>query len=166
MPVGVYFRAPDRVAVELFMRADTISPIGREPGCDGIRLKHIDHVVLLGKLVAAITGAQWAVDLTGSVTIIPPPDTRPVDRDGWANLPEDSPWATGPWVGEIGDRTRDVLASLDPDQIPSVAATWAAAEEISWFMDQETAGHIIDDLRTLAQRAVHADEHLYSWASL
>lgn len=113
-----YFRAADRAAVELLMRADTISPVGREPGCDGIMLKHIDDTVVLGKLVAAITGAPWAVNLTGSVTVFPPADTRPVDHDGWVNLPEDSPWATGPWVTEISDQTRDVLASLDPDRIP------------------------------------------------
>jgi hypothetical protein len=105
--VGVltdYFRAPDAAAVEHVMREDTVSPVDRDPGYDGVTLKGVDDVVLLGKLVTAITGTEWAPGLTGSVPIYPPADTRPDGAGGWAELPADSPWVTGPWVSEIAEQ--------------------------------------------------------------
>lgn len=161
-----YFRAPDAAAVEHVMREDTVSPIDRDPGYDGVALKGVDDVVLLGKLVTAITGTEWAPGLTGSVPIYPPADTRPDGAGGWAELPADSPWVTGPWVSEIADHTRHVLASMDLERIASVAAYWARADEFGGSLDQETAEQMIGDLRALAQRATQAYEHLYCWKSL
>jgi hypothetical protein len=159
-----YFRAVDGAAVEQAMGLDTTSPTDRDPGFDGVPLKGIDDVVLLGKLIAAITGVDWASNLTGSVPVYP---SAAPPRDGeWAELAEDSPWVTGPWVTELGESTRQALASLDPSAIPAVAAGWAAAEEFDGDLDPSAAQKIVAELQGLARRAEEAGERLYCWASL
>ena len=160
-----YFRAADGAAVEAAMRLDTASPMGREPGFDGVAFKELDEVVALGRLLAAITGVEWASHLTESVPIYPPAGTAPKGGD-WAGLADDSPWVTGPWVTELGEGTRHALASLDPASIPAVAAEWAAAEEFEGELDASAAEQIIGELQGLARRAEEAGERLYCWSCL
>jgi hypothetical protein len=160
-----YFRAADGATVEQAMRADTTSPMRREPGFDGVAFRELDEVVVLGRLLAAITGVEWASGLTESVPIYPPAATEPKDGD-WAGLADDSPWVTGPWVTELGEGTRHALASLDPASIPAVAAGWAAAEEFDGQLNPAAAEQIIADLQGLARRAEEAGERLYCWTCL
>jgi hypothetical protein len=159
-----YFRAPDRAAVLALLEVDVSSPL-RDTAFDGVALKVIDPVVLLGKLVSAITGAEWSPSLTAAEPIYPPADTRP-DADGWHDLPEESLWATGPWVYELGERVRDALATLPSERLASVAAKWSGSEEFRGGLDQEVAEELVGELRALAERSVNAGERLYCWTSL
>jgi hypothetical protein len=115
--------------------------------------------------LAAITGVEWSPELTDSVPIYPPAATAPKDGE-WADLPEESPWVTGPWVTELGEGTRHTLASLDPSSISSVAAQWAAAEEFGGHLDPVAAEQMMGELGALARRAEEAGERLYCWVSL
>jgi hypothetical protein len=160
-----YFRARDRAAVLAALQDDSSSPLYREAAFDGVALKGIDSVVLLGKLVSAIIGAEWGPELTAAEPIYPPADTKP-DNDGWRDLPEDSPWTTGPWVEELGDHVRDALATLPSDRLASVAAEWSGSEEFWGGLNQEAAEEVIVELRALAERSANAGERLYCWTSL
>lgn len=161
-----YFRAPSRAAVIAALGDDLYSPLDGASGFDGLALKGIDDAVLLGQLIAAILEVEWTPDLSRSTVVYPPAETKPADREAFSDLPADSPWVTGPWVTELSAETRDVLASLDAERVPSVAATWAAAEEFGGSMPVDSAAETIVAFRELAARAADANELLYCWICL
>jgi hypothetical protein len=158
-----YFRAPSRATVIAALGDDPYSPLDKPSGFDGLALKGIDDAVLLVRLVAAILDTEWSLDLADSTVIYPPAETKPSD---WTSLPADSPWATEPWVTELSAETRGVLASLEPERVPSVAAEWASAEEFHGTMPLDYAAETIVALKELATRAAAADELLYCWICL
>ncbi|MEV6302781.1 hypothetical protein AB0M02_25435 [Actinoplanes sp. NPDC051861] len=144
-----YFRAADAATVVRLMAEND----GGSP--DEVELvdaKGIDPVVSLGKLIGFIVDEPWSVDLVRSSLVWPSGD----------ELEEHE----GPWVEELGDRTRDALAGLDPARIPELATRWAGIEEFSGYADNELLASGITEMAALARNARDAGEHLYCWSSL
>ncbi|MFJ4189712.1 hypothetical protein [Kitasatospora sp. NPDC089509] len=129
---------------------------------DGVEAKRVDPGVVLGQLVAAIRAEPWRVDLVAEVPVWP--TTPPPGPDGPAGG-EDDPWATGPWVTELDEATRDALAGVADDRIPEAVRRWAEAEE--WDgADPTDLLPLAEELIALARRARAAGERLYCWICL
>src|SRR5690348_13545524 len=98
MPLTDYFRAGDPDRVIQAMRED--GPLLTADGgpFDGVSAKGIDSSVALGHLVAFVRHVPWSTAVVRSEILWPTPDTRPAS---WDDLPEDSPWATGPWLERL-----------------------------------------------------------------
>ncbi|GHF85793.1 hypothetical protein GCM10018790_74110 [Kitasatospora xanthocidica] len=160
-----YFRAPDAAAV---VRALELTGGGRPDfdggsgaGFDGVEAKRVDPYVVLGRLVAAIREEAWLPDVVPEKPVWPA--TPPPGPDGPQD--EDDPWATGPWVTELGTTARDTLAGVPDERLPEVVAQWALAEE--W--DGANASDLLplaEELIDLARRARAAGEQLYCWICL
>ncbi|MEU9041825.1 MULTISPECIES: hypothetical protein [unclassified Kitasatospora] len=164
-----YFRAPDAATVvRALERAgggrpdfDDGSGAGFGAGFDGVEAKRIDPDVVLGQLVAAIRREQWHPDAVPETPVWPTtPPPGPSGPDG-----EDDPWASGPWVTELGDAARDTLAGVPDERVPKVVAQWALAEE--WDgADPSDLQPLAEELIGLARRARAAGEQLYCWICL
>lgn len=160
-----YFRAKDAASVvEALERTGGGSPVGAGAGArafEGVEAKRVDPVVLLGQLVAAVRGCAWRLDLVEETTVWPtspkPGPKGPCD--------EDDPWATGPWVSELGPEVRDLLAGVEEADVPTVAAAWVRAEELDGA-SAEDMRPLVEELTGLARRARDAGERLYCWVSL
>ncbi|MFF0411840.1 hypothetical protein ACFYUY_15520 [Kitasatospora sp. NPDC004745] len=152
-----YFRAPDAAAVVRELeRTD-----GGSPEFDGVRAKRIDPTVLLGQLVAAVRQEPWRAGLVTETPVWP---TAPLPGPG-GPADEDDPWATGPWVTELGDDVRDALAGAGDERLPPAVAVWAVAEE--WGgADPAELLPVAEELVALAGRARAAGERLYCWICL
>ncbi len=120
---------------------------------DGIDLKTIDPTVILGKLVASVTGQQWSTDLVD-------------DRLIWPEGGEQDMTHEGPWVTVLGDHARDVLAGIPADRVPELAEQWAAAEEFRGHADEQFLREVLAGVTGLAVRARDHGESLYCWMSL
>jgi hypothetical protein len=166
MPLTDYLRAPEPELVIQVMQQD--QPLLETDGglFDGLSAKGIDSAVALGKLVALIRDVPWAVRIVGSMVLWPPPEARPATKAEWAELPEDSPWSTGPWLEELSDEVRDDLAGLPDDRFGVLAERWAGIEEFHGAVSPEAAGQLIAAFTGLAQRAAAAGDHLYCWTCL
>lgn len=164
-----YFRAPDGPAALRLLAEDGGVPGGPTTvaaDVDAIDAKGIDHVVMLGQLVELILDLPPDVDAVDTVMVWPPEETKPGSSEDYARLPADSPWVSGPWLEELGDRTRDALAGVDDSALPSIAERWARIEEFDGHMDPANAQTIIERFVALARRARQADERLYCWCCL
>ncbi|MER5638466.1 hypothetical protein ABT095_16080 [Kitasatospora sp. NPDC002227] len=158
-----YFRAADAASVVRELAREDGGPLvgGRRPVFDGVEAKHLDPCVVLGQLVAAVRGVPWAVDLVAERTVWP---TGP--EPGPGEVPdEDDPWSTGPWVSELGDDVRDVLAGVPDAELAAVAGRWVKAEELRPAEVGEMLP-VAAGLVQLARRARTADERLYCWICL
>jgi hypothetical protein len=170
--VGVlidYFRAPDgETALRLLDQGDGVphGPATVGAGVDALDAKGIDPHVILGQLVGLILVVPWSVDLVETVGVWPPEETKPRSLEEMGRLPEKSPWNTGPWLDELGDRIRDAFAEADDYALPAVADEWARIEEFGGHMDATLALDIIEGFVALARRARHADDRLYCWMCL
>ncbi|MFE1316582.1 hypothetical protein [Kitasatospora phosalacinea] len=158
-----YFRAADAAAVVRALQDADDRPLvgGRDPHFDGVEAKRLDPDVVLGELVAAIRRVPWGVDTV---------DERPV----WPTAPEpgpdgprgeDDPWATGPWVVELGTAVRDTLAGVADADVPAAVARWVRSEELR-PADAGDVQPLAEELIRLARRARDADEQLYCWICL
>jgi len=166
-----YFRAPDAsvAATVADLPAGPLVPDddGRAP-FDGVDAKGVMPDVVLAQLVAIVRGVPYDDEILTTATVWPPPDTAPASQEEYEDLPDDSPWLTGPWVEALDDGTRDTLAGIEEDRTAEYAARWAEIEEFS------TAGvpprddllPLVAELRGLAGRARDAGERLYCWSSL
>ncbi|MFD0686187.1 hypothetical protein [Actinomadura fibrosa] len=164
-----YFRAPNgETALRLLLDEDGVpaSPTTVGAGLDALDAKGIDPHVILGQLVGFVLGVPWSVDLIESGLVWPPEETKPRTLDEAERLPEDSPWQTGPWLEEFGDRVRDALAGADDAALPSVAEDWTRIEEFDGTMDAAFALEITKEFVGLARRARQAGDRLYCWACL
>ncbi|MEV7600412.1 hypothetical protein AB0O91_23860 [Kitasatospora sp. NPDC089797] len=163
-----YFRAPDAAAVVRVLElADGSCPVSAA-GFDGVGAKRIDPGVVLGQLVAAIRAEPWRVDLVAETPVwptTPPPGPDGPDGPAGGAVGEEDPWATGPWVTELDDATRDALADAADDRIPEAVRRWAEAEE--WGgADPADLLPSAEQLVALARRARAAGERLYCWICL
>ncbi|MFG2913396.1 hypothetical protein ACGF0D_10960 [Kitasatospora sp. NPDC048298] len=158
-----YFRAADAATVVRALEPTDggLPPLGADGSFDGVAAKGVDPDVVLGQLLAAVLGEPWHVDLVTETAVWP--TTTPPGPSGLAD--EDDPWATGPWVTELGGATRDALAGVPDDRIPEVVARWAEAEE--WDgADPADLLPLAEELIALARRARAAGEQLYCWICL
>jgi hypothetical protein len=166
-----YFRASDPAAAATVMElpAGPLVP-GNEgqPPFDGVDAKGIDPTVILGQLVAIARGVPWSTDTVTTRSVWPPPDTAPANAERATQVPEDSPWATGPWVEELDDRTRDTLADIDDSRLAEVATRWAQIAEFTHYSDihDDSLSPLLANLVGLARRARDAGHRLYCWSSL
>ena len=81
---------------------------------------------------------------------------------------EDDPAESG--VEQLDDDVRDTLACMSAEQVPELAAPWAAIEEFHWSTDGQADGDflvkVLTGLADLSRHAQGADDHLYCWWSL
>lgn len=151
-----YFRAADDATVEKLMEVTDGGPLlDRRDGrkvTDGIGTRNIDPAVVLGQLLAFARDVPWAVGLV-AMTIVWP--------DGPQAAPDD------PWVARLDDATRDGLADITDDQLPSLADEWGQIAELSYGADlpPDAMLPLLTDLVALARRAQAANEALYCWSS-
>lgn len=166
-----YFRASDPVAAASVMElpAGPLVPGDEgQPPFDGVDAKGIDPAVVLGQLVAIARGVPWSTETVTSRSVRPPPDTAPVSVEQAAELSEDSPWFTGPWVEELDDLTRDTLADISDSRYGEIAARWAQIEGFAHYSDiiEDSLSPLVADLSGLARRARDAGHRLYCWSCL
>jgi hypothetical protein len=147
------------------LAVELVGPLGPEPAFDGVATKNMDPPVVLGKLVAFIRGVPWGVRVL-SIAVVWPSGPKPVTKQEFDQLPEDSPWRHGPWLHELDKEARDTLASVDNARMPELAVMWANIEELKGYVSIESMLTLIDDLVGLARRARDAGDHLYCWSIL
>ncbi|MFD8784666.1 hypothetical protein [Kitasatospora sp. NPDC059599] len=170
-----YFRAPDAAAV---VRALQLTGGGRPDfddgtgsgsgagsgsgsGFDGVAAKRVDPAIVLGRLVAAVRREEWQPDTVAESPVWP---TTPQPGPG-GPVGEDDPWASGPWVTELGDAVRDTLAGVPDERVPEVVGQWALAQEWNGA-DPSDLLPLAEELIGLARRARAAGERLYCWICL
>jgi len=147
-----YFRAANEVQVRKHMDDnDALSPVPAT--FDGMGVKTIDPCVILGQLVAFVTGQDWSPDMVG-------------DRLIWPEGGGQDMTYEGPWVSVLDDRARDVLASIPADRTPDLAERWATVEEFGGYAEQEYLRDVVADFAALAVHAREHGESLYCWMSL
>ncbi|MFE4977021.1 hypothetical protein ACFRAR_33565 [Kitasatospora sp. NPDC056651] len=158
-----YFRAADAATVVRALEPTEggLPPLGTDGSFDGVEAKGVDPDVMLGQLLAAALGEPWRVGLVAETAVWPTtPEPGPAGPED-----EDDPWATGPWVTELGDAARDALAGVPDERIPEVVGQWAEAEE--WDgADPADLLPLAEELIALARRARAAGERLYCWMCL
>ncbi|MDR3079704.1 MAG: hypothetical protein LBV60_02025 [Streptomyces sp.] len=158
-----YFRAGDAASVVQALERTGGGPLvgAQQPAFDGVEAKGVDPVVILGMLIAAVNQVPWNVDLVGETTVWP--TTQAPGPDGPQD--ENDPWATGPWVSELGAVVRDTLAGVPDADVSAVVARWVQAEELR-PASVEDMKPLAEELVRLARRAQEADEQLYCWICL
>lgn len=158
-----YFRAADAASVvRVLKETDGGSPLYAEPPAfDGVEAKGVDPAVVLAQLIAAVQQTEWRVDLVEETTVWPTSPAPGPDGPG----AEDDPWVTGPWVSELGPRTRDTLAAVRDFDVPAVVGRWVRAEELRGARVEDVRP-VAEELVLLAGRAREAGDRLYCWMSL
>jgi hypothetical protein len=153
--VGVlfdYFRASNDAAVRRHMdENDAFSPVPAT--FDGIELKTIDPGVILGKLVALVADVEWTPGLVDEHLVWPEGGEHDMDHEG-------------PWVTVLGNRARDILASIPADRVSELAEQWGTAEEFGGYADPEFLREVIPGFVALAVQARTQGESLYCWICL
>lgn len=125
--------------------ATAVRPAERWPTleCKGVEM------VKISTLFAAATGTPPDDDLPGSFEL------AGEGRD------------EGPWVFRIPENIAGAIAGIAPDELPAVAARWAATEELrldGWSAGE--AAEVIGQLRGHAKKAIEARSTLFLWLSL
>ncbi|MEU7889295.1 hypothetical protein AB0B54_27655 [Microbispora bryophytorum] len=130
--------------------------------------KWIDPHLKLGTLIALMTGVPYTVDLVASMSVYPPPQGAPKSMEEWESLPEDSPYAEGPWIEELPVLVRDALADVDDSRLPEITRQWAQHDEFrDWSpVDKDNLLTLAKELVDLARRAKSSGQMLYCWISL
>src|SRR5205814_9032069 len=90
--------------------------------------------VALRKLVAFARDIAFGTDTVRSEMLWPPPETEP---ESWDDLPDDSPWATGPWLERLATDVRDTLAGIDDARVPQLAERGAGIEELPFHSPED-----------------------------
>ena len=162
MPLSDYFRAADPERVIQAMRQDVALLAADGGPFDGLSAKGIDPPVALGKLVAFARDIAFGTDTVRSEVLWPPPETEP---ESWDDLPDDSPWATGPWLERLATDVRDTLAGIDDARVPELGGRWAGIEEL-WSVTPEGMADLLTEFVSLARRAVAEGDELYCWTCL
>jgi hypothetical protein len=166
--VGVlfdYFRAssPDEARNLALLPG---GPLGSGPrlstGADGVSAKGMDPVVVMGRLLALILDVEWSTRLVRPVDVWPP-GPRPQRGD---HIPDDSPWATGPWVSDLGREFRDGFADVDDFNLPWISDKWWPIEELPGVGDAMWALNTAEEFVALARRAQDSYQSIYCWACL
>ncbi|MEU7844587.1 hypothetical protein AB0B39_26905 [Micromonospora sp. NPDC049114] len=153
-----YFRASDDEAVAKLMAVTDGGPVvceGDSSVEDAVDGKGIDPPVVLGQVVSFALDVPWEPNLVGERLIWP--DGAAEDRE-----------YEGPWVVALSDRTRDVLAEIPDDRLPSLAEQWSRIEELSHYSDTgpEVMLSRLREFVGLARRASTNGEHIYCWICL
>lgn len=146
-----YFRAADEDAARALLaeREDgPLVPYPELPPVDGVMCKGVDSEVVLRALVAAVPGPPAA--LTAPTRLV------------WPDESDATALAEGPWVTEVGEATRDALASVQDADALDVARRWATAEELRG-VPPEALRPVVADLAALARRAAAVGDRLYCW---
>ena len=159
-----YFRAPDHDEARKIALLPG-GPLGRDGvsrGVDGLALKNMDSTVVMGKLFALVLDVEWSSRLIESAYVWP---TSPQPRGG-EDFHEDSPWATGPWVEDLGTAFRDSFAGIDDRRLPQICERWWPIEELPGMGDIAWAVEIAERFVALARRARDADQSVYCWSCL
>ncbi len=109
-------------------------------------LKSVDPVVLLGQLVADVTGVEFSVD------------------DRLAQYPDEEPTPAGHLLVQVVGGDVAVLAGISDESVAPLAAQWAQSEY--WFgeEDPDALTEAVQDLRSVARAAVATGRALYAWA--
>src|SRR5204862_5793274 len=129
-------------------------------------LKSIDPIVIVGQLVAAAADVEYTVDTVRTTGVWSPDITPwPGMEDGEPTPDSDWEGVTGPWVEELDDRARDVLADVEDSRVANLAEQWARIEEFGASTTGAELEPIVEDLIGLARRARKAGDHLYCWSS-
>lgn len=91
--------------------------------------------------------------------------TSPRPRLG-GEFDEDSPWATGPWVEDLGAAFRDSFADVDDRRLPQICERWWPIEELPGAGDVAWAVEIAESFVALARRVGDAGQSVYCWLCL
>lgn len=162
-----YFRAVSPESAKQKIRGSE-EWVGKCDDVDIVPLKGIDHVVILGQLIALIRGEPWNVETVKTKSCWPPLETKPQNPEDYADLPPDSPWLTGPFLDELDLTVRDDLASIKFHQVPDLSKSLAQIDE--WQETEEMTpsllATIIDDLNKLAIQAKVKNEMLFVLSEL
>jgi hypothetical protein len=158
-----YFRAADAEAA-VRMIGQPAGLFGAAAWLDGVAAGQIDSEIMLGQLLAFIRGVAWKPGLVGFRCVWPPPATEPRGEEEFDNLPEDSPWKSGPWLFELDWQVGETLASLDAAMMPVLAARWARIDEFYGHMAPDDALSLIRVFAALAKRARNAGDRLYCYS--
>ena len=137
----------------------------RDCGFDSVEAKNIEPDVVLAKLVALVRGVPWSPDTAPTRWLWPPPQTEPLYKVYHA-LPEDSPLRNGPWLVELSVAVRDELATVDTARLPTLAAQWAAIEEMSRLWNADSLTELLQELVYLAMTAREGAGQLYCWGTV
>jgi hypothetical protein len=108
--------------------------------------------VVVGNLLAIVSGKPWTPDLTGG-TLISPLATH------------ESQFQAGPWLFELSLWTCDVLADIDGSKYSEIAIKWSRIDELGGI-DTALLAEMIKNLSALAKRARSANQRLYCWISM
>lgn len=144
-----YFSAADDEAAVAVLG----TPGGPIPaGLDAVSLKHIDPVVVLGRLEAIMTGSTG-----GEAGAAPSGDAHLVS----------TPDGEGPLVFRLPDALTGALADAAPGDLARAAAPWALTAELRQFqVDEATAAGALDVLAALVRRARADGLLVYCWWAL
>ena len=151
-----YFRAPDADAARALVAGRVGSVLVAEPGyseADGLEAKGIDPDVVLRSLIAMVGGVRTSAGV-GRTRLV------------WPDESDAEALAEGPWVCELPATTRDALAAIVDDQVPTLADRWARTDELDGYATGEDLRPLVVDLAGLARRAAEAGDLLYSWVCL
>ncbi|MFJ1791436.1 hypothetical protein [Kitasatospora griseola] len=153
-----YFRAADETAVRTVMADKEGKPA---EAFESVRAKRIDPTTVLRRLVAAVETKEFEAGGAPDRSIWPTgPQPWVTEEGSITEVDREDPWMTGPWVVELPDETRDVLATIERKRLPELAARWARAEELRPLATAELV-QLIHRLGVLARRAQKAQQHLY-----
>ncbi|MEU8813097.1 hypothetical protein [Actinoplanes sp. NPDC048796] len=152
-----YFRAPSAAAVQEQLTLNEGGPLlTSDPSTtvyDGVEAKWIDTSVVLGKLIGFIRDEPWHPHIVDDHLI-------------WPEGGEQDTSHEGPWVTILDNETRDTLAAVPADRVPSLAVQWSAIEELQPNTDPQYFAELITELSALATRAQATGDSLFCWMSL
>ncbi|SES45817.1 hypothetical protein [Actinokineospora terrae] len=132
-----YFRAPGDAAV---LRG--LGDLATFPDFDGVDAKWAGVDAALDRLVALVLGvAEYVIE----------------ERQVWPAEPA----GAGPCVSEWDAGTRDALAGLSDEDLPSVTAAWMRGEELDDSADVEVWQRWVAALVGVARAARDSGESLY-----
>ncbi|WP_073809209.1 hypothetical protein [Kitasatospora sp. CB01950] len=152
-----YFRAADETAVRTVLADKEGKPA---EAFESVRARRIDPTTVLRRLVAAVEIKEFEAGGTPDRSVWPTGPQPWVTEDEPTEVDRENPWMTGPWVVELSDETRDVLAAIERKRLPELAARWGRAEELRPLATAELV-QLIHRLGVLARRAQKAQQHLY-----
>ncbi|RLK58628.1 hypothetical protein [Actinokineospora cianjurensis] len=143
-----YFRAPGDAAV---LRG--LADLATFPDFDGVDAKWVGVDAALDRLVALASGVAEHV--------IEERQVWPATAEPDGPVSAGDPWMTGPFVSEWDVRTRDALAGVSDEDLPSVAAAWMRGEELDGPADAGVWQRWVAALVGVARAARDSGESLY-----
>jgi hypothetical protein len=123
---------------------------GEQPAFDCVEDTGIDPVVQLTKLVALLTGRDYA-------------ELKDDERQG-RSLGDPQTFEYG--VLTVPDTLRAALAEADDERLREVVVPWSQTEEFWGPVDLDGLLRVTTDLAALARRAQARGQRLYCWWSL